>query len=729
MRSSLLSVAAFAAMLALVAAQDSGEPEISRECFQALKECEDGSRGRACVLSEGTFRTFDSKQTCCESEVPAYASCVNKYPECFGDERSPIADILRTCEVLRFSFDTDYDFSGGTVLCDKVREFCGEGQTSNGERCVFQGENFDTNSKRETCCSEQIPPYTQCLQERSDSCPIDGDFGSQLAVILRTCQVIGLGVSTDFDYSSAAPSCGLVQSHCEGAAKGYNCIAGRENVSAATVMSECCREDAPAYAECVTSKQDVCPLADEKRNEIAVFAATCDLMNLPFTTSVEATDPDCGYVKRFCDSNSLGFECTTQDQPMDVASRRESCCRTELPKYGNCIARYTSVCDFPDDERAALANRFETCDVIGLNSETDFDATGGETICPIVLDFCGDSSMGRECVAVEGEFEDQKQANVCCRREIPMYRRCLEGKEPPCSVGDLIGNIQTKQDFCSSRGLEPEPTPPVSNEPDIDTDGDGVPDANGIDTDGDGVPDSVDTDGDGIPDSNTLDTDGDGKPDSVDTNNDGQPDVVQPDGSEDEGSDSGDNNTSANPACFPSTAQVELRDGSFKLMRDLNIGDHVKSSATDFSEIFAFSHRMDDIVTNFVRIETADGHAIELSSGHYIYVNGVLIAASTARIGDKVITHSGSPVSIAAISTVRRQGLYNPQTISGTIVVDGVQASAYTLAVPIQIARVLLFFPKMLYKLGVRDPLFSLLDGHAPQLVWTFMPSSPKVVA
>lgn len=54
----------------------------------------------------------------------------------------------------------------------------------------------------------------------------------------------------------------------------------------------------------------------------------------------------------------------------------------------------------------------------------------------------------------------------------------------------------------------------------VDTNGDGTPDA--LDVDGDGKADAFDTDGDGIVD--MVDTNGDGTPDTVDTNGDGKAD-------------------------------------------------------------------------------------------------------------------------------------------------------------------------------------------------------------
>ena len=62
---------------------------------------------------------------------------------------------------------------------------------------------------------------------------------------------------------------------------------------------------------------------------------------------------------------------------------------------------------------------------------------------------------------------------------------------------------------------------PITCVPVLDTDGDGIPNANDIDDDNDGIPDDteggdlLDTDGDGIPNSLDLDSDGDGIPDNI----------------------------------------------------------------------------------------------------------------------------------------------------------------------------------------------------------------------
>jgi hypothetical protein len=61
---------------------------------------------------------------------------------------------------------------------------------------------------------------------------------------------------------------------------------------------------------------------------------------------------------------------------------------------------------------------------------------------------------------------------------------------------------------------------------------------------------------------------------------------------------------------------------------------------------------------------------------------GNLKLASTARVGDTLFVTVGKAgvreVTITAIATVRRTGVYNVHTLGGNIVVNGVVASHYT---------------------------------------------------
>ncbi len=93
-----------------------------------------------------------------------------------------------------------------------------------------------------------------------------------------------------------------------------------------------------------------------------------------------------------------------------------------------------------------------------------------------------------------------------------------------------------------------------------------------------------------------------------------------------------------------------------------------------------FTHKLADVKYSFVQIDTSAGNKLTLTAGHYLYLNGKLAAASTARVGD-VVTVNDAPAAVVSVKSVAGTGLYNPQTVHGDIVVDGVLASTYTTAV------------------------------------------------
>lgn len=135
------------------------------------------------------------------------------------------------------------------------------------------------------------------------------------------------------------------------------------------------------------------------------------------------------------------------------------------------------------------------------------------------------------------------------------------------------------------------------------------------------------------------------------------------------------------PVCFPGTSTVALRNGAMKRMDELAVGDEVAVGGGKFSQVFMFTHKLSDVKHNFVKLSVSADRELTLTSGHYLYLNGKLRAASTAVIGDVVTLDDGTFALIDEVSAVHGTGLYNPQTLHGDIVVDGVLASTYTTTV------------------------------------------------
>lgn len=133
--------------------------------------------------------------------------------------------------------------------------------------------------------------------------------------------------------------------------------------------------------------------------------------------------------------------------------------------------------------------------------------------------------------------------------------------------------------------------------------------------------------------------------------------------------------------CLPANARTTLSSGKMVRMDNLRIGDLVLDGISGtLSTIILFSHRDSEMEASYLELETASGKKATLTIGHYLPINGFLSPASNARIGDMLEISDGTTSRIVRIRTIRRRGLYNPHTISGRIVVDGVVLSTYTTA-------------------------------------------------
>lgn len=140
-------------------------------------------------------------------------------------------------------------------------------------------------------------------------------------------------------------------------------------------------------------------------------------------------------------------------------------------------------------------------------------------------------------------------------------------------------------------------------------------------------------------------------------------------------------------ACFPAAATVELQTGAVVRMDALSIGDTVKVGAGEYSRVFMFTHKTAGARHAFVTLTTASGAALALTRGHYLYANGALVAAAAVRVGDVLALGDGRASPVVQVGSAPGGGLYNPQTVHGDVVVDGVLASTYTTAVEPRLAH------------------------------------------
>jgi hypothetical protein len=156
----------------------------------------------------------------------------------------------------------------------------------------------------------------------------------------------------------------------------------------------------------------------------------------------------------------------------------------------------------------------------------------------------------------------------------------------------------------------------------------------------------------------------------------------------------GPSTTTAAPkasTCFPADAVVETKTG-MKTMAALKVGEIVRVSADNWSEVYFFSHQERNAVAEFVSILTDTGARIQLTSGHYIYADGMAVQARLVGVGDKL-----SNGTVVAVDRIKAVGLYNPHTLQGDLLVNGIVASSYTDAIPPLLAHSLLAPLRIMY--------------------------------
>ena len=146
-------------------------------------------------------------------------------------------------------------------------------------------------------------------------------------------------------------------------------------------------------------------------------------------------------------------------------------------------------------------------------------------------------------------------------------------------------------------------------------------------------------------------------------------------------------------ACFPGDAKVWVRNNEILLkkeMWELKIGDEVNVGNRQFSQVIMFTHRERKSMNWFLDIRLEDGYKLGVSSGHLIYTDRGILAANKVMMGMKMWNEDKRLLRVVDVKHVVKQGLFNPQTLSGDIVVDDLLVSCYTTAVPFVAAHGLL---------------------------------------
>eukprot|EP00184_Porphyridium_aerugineum_P002176 CAMPEP_0184695800 /NCGR_PEP_ID=MMETSP0313-20130426/3324_1 /TAXON_ID=2792 /ORGANISM="Porphyridium aerugineum, Strain SAG 1380-2" /LENGTH=618 /DNA_ID=CAMNT_0027154325 /DNA_START=224 /DNA_END=2080 /DNA_ORIENTATION=+ len=186
----------------------------------------------------------------------------------------------------------------------------------------------------------------------------------------------------------------------------------------------------------------------------------------------------------------------------------------------------------------------------------------------------------------------------------------------------------------------------------------------------------------------------------------------------------GPSNTTSDP-CFPADALVELSNGAMKRMDEVQIGDRVKVAAGKYSQVYFFGHRLADGMFDFVQLGLENGKQLELSKGHLVLSNNAWTRGEDVKQGDLLMdVTEGRSVAVVSITQVRKNGLYNPHTLDGEIVVNGIQASTYTEVLHPRLAHLMLLPERLLYVLFNRrvSLLRNSFDARTPDIVGWMIP-------
>lgn len=155
-----------------------------------------------------------------------------------------------------------------------------------------------------------------------------------------------------------------------------------------------------------------------------------------------------------------------------------------------------------------------------------------------------------------------------------------------------------------------------------------------------------------------------------------------------------------NDVCFHGDGVVLMKDGSKKLMRNVEIGDFVQVGDNKFSEVFMFTHRNGYIPARFVNLQVDDGRFLKLTPSHFIHSNKGLVQAGSIVKGDQLEMDDGKFMAVKNVNRFFDIGLFNPQTMHGDIVVSGFKASTYTTTIESQMAHSILAPLRALYRIS-----------------------------
>lgn len=123
---------------------------------------------------------------------------------------------------------------------------------------------------------------------------------------------------------------------------------------------------------------------------------------------------------------------------------------------------------------------------------------------------------------------------------------------------------------------------------------------------------------------------------------------------------------------------VEMAGGGVKKMREVKVGDRVHVGGGVYDEVMVWTHRAEGEWGAFVEVGLRDGRRMAATVAHMVYTRGGVVKMGDVGVGDWMRAGDGAWVEVVEVRRDVRKGVWNPQTVGGDIVVDGVWVTSYT---------------------------------------------------
>jgi len=140
--------------------------------------------------------------------------------------------------------------------------------------------------------------------------------------------------------------------------------------------------------------------------------------------------------------------------------------------------------------------------------------------------------------------------------------------------------------------------------------------------------------------------------------------------------------------CFPAHMTIQTADKRQIAMSQLQIGDRISDGHGDFSEVYFFSHQHKTVPSLFAEIKLRNDKTLMASLKHFLPVS-----AQCNDVRENMYAYEVKPgmclysldettgrmemVPVEETGITASEGLYNPFTMSGELMVNGVLASSH----------------------------------------------------